>query len=460
MSETDLRYADVNRDIVRSLVETGPRYYIALGCALGLTVVCFVFPWAYQLYYGIGASGMNMPILWGTYLASFIFWIGLSHSGTLLSCVLHITRSSWRKAMYRSAEAMTLFSLMVAATMVAVHLGRPWFIHWAFPYPNQMELWPNFRSPLLFDVTAIATYLTGSSVFIYMGSIPDFAAVRDRTTGWRHHMYTLLSLGWRGTDTEWHRLGWAYTFLAVLIIPLAVSVHSIVSWDFALSVVPAMHQTIFAPYFVVGAIYSGTAGIVTVMFLLRKYMGFEKYITELHFDNLGKLLLALSLMWTYINALELFTGWYSGESPEIEALKYKLFGYYAPLYWEMILFCAIAPLLTISKRFRTSFVPMLWLSIAINIGMYTERFLIVVTSLSRKFLPANWGFYVPTVVELAILVGSIALFSTLFLLFVKIFPSVSIYEVKETLHEPAATPERSDAEGSAAAGGDRWQPAR
>lgn len=432
-----ISYADVNDDIVRSLVVTGPKYYITLAVAVSLTLICYFFPWFYQLYYGIGAAGMNHPQVWGTYLASFIFWIGLSHSGTLLSCVLHLTNSAWRKAMYRSAEAMTLFSLMVAASMVAVHLGRPWFVHWSLPYPNQMEMWPNFRSPLLFDVMAITTYLTGSSIFIYMGSIPDFAAVRDRTTGWRHYMYRLLSLGWRGTDTEWHRLGWAYTFLAVLIIPLAVSVHSIVSWDFALSVVPALHLTIFAPYFVVGAIYSGTAGIVTVMFVLRKYMKFEKYITELHFDNLGKLLLALSLLWTYINILEVFTGWYSGESAELEALEYKLFGKYGPLYWEMILFCAVAPLSCAFKRFRTSFVPMLILSIAINIGMYTERFLIVGTSLSRKYLPDAWNsLYVPSVVELSILVGSVALFCTLFLIFVKIFPSVSIYEVKETLPAP------------------------
>ncbi|NIN34398.1 MAG: polysulfide reductase, partial [Gammaproteobacteria bacterium] len=236
-------------------------------------------------------------------------------------------------------------------------------------------------------VMAITTYLTGSSIFIYMGSIPDFAAVRDRCTGWRQHMYTLLSLGWRGTDKEWHRLHWAYTFLAVLIIPLAVSVHSIVSWDFAMSVVPGLHQTIFAPYFVVGAIYSGTAGIVTVMFVLRKYMHFEQYITKVHFDNLGKLLLVLSLLWTYINVVEVFTGWYSETSTEHEQLKYKLFGYYAPLYWEMILFCAVLPLLCSFKRFRTSFVPMLLLSIAINIGMYTERFLIIATTMSRKFLP-------------------------------------------------------------------------
>ena len=435
-----LGYTDIHEDVVRSIVVTGPKYYAALATAGGLALVCFFFPWFYQLYYGIGAAGMNHPGVWGTYLASFIFWIGLSHSGTLLSCVLHLTNSSWRKAMYRSAEAMTLFSLVVAATYVFVHVGRPWFAHWTFPYPNQWELWPNFRSPLLFDVMAIATYLTGSTIFIYMGSIPDFAAVRDRTVGWRNTMYSLLSLGWRGTDTEWHRLHWAYTFLAVLIIPLAVSVHSIVSWDFAMSIVPGLHQTIFAPYFVVGAIYSGTAGIVTVMFVLRKYMGFEQYITKLHFDNLGKLLLLLSLLWTYINVIELFTGWYSGTSDEYEQLRFKLFGFYAPLYWEMILFCAAAPLLMISKRFRTSFVPMLILSIAINIGMYTERFLIVATSLPRQYLPDAWGFYAPSLVEISIMIGSFAVFTTLFLIFVKIFPSVSMYEVKETMETPKLKP--------------------
>ena len=434
-----MQYSDVNDDIVRSLVVTGRKYYITLAIAVTVMVTCFYFPWFYQLYYGIGAAGMNNPTVWGTYLASFIFWIGLSHSGTLLSCVLHITNSEWRKAMYRSAEAMTLFSLLVAVTMVMVHLGRPWFIHWAAPYPNQMGLWPNFKSPLLFDVMAITTYLTGSLIFIYMGSIPDFAAVRDRTSGWRRHLYVLLSLGWRGTDTEWHRLGWAYTFLAVLIIPLAVSVHSIVSWDFAMSLVPGLHQTIFAPYFVVGAIYSGTAGIVTVMFVLRKYMNFEHLITQLHFDNLGKLLLFLSLLWTYINMLELFTGWYSGTSAEYEQIKYKLTGFYAPLYWEMILFCAVAPLLMFSTKFRTSFVPMLVLSIAINIGMYTERFLIIATTLSRQYLPDAWGVYVPSLVEISILVGSLAVFVTLFLIFVKIVPSVSIYEVKETMPQPRKT---------------------
>ena len=436
MANQDISFAQINDDVVRSLVVTGRNYYITLAISILVTFACFVGPWFYQLRYGIGAAGMNHPTVWGTYLASFIFWIGLSHSGTLLSAVLHLTNSEWRKAMYRSAEAMTLFSVMVAAMMVMVHVGRPWFVHWAVPYPNQMEMWPNFRSPLMFDVMAITTYMTGSIIFIYMGTIPDFAAVRDRTSGWRHHMYVLLSLGWRGTDTEWNRLHWAYTFLAVLIVPLAVSVHSIVSWDFALSVVPALHQTIFAPYFVVGAIYSGTAGIVTVMFVLRKYMKFEHLITKLHFDNLGKLLLVMSLLWTYINMVELFTGWYSESPEEYEALGFRLFGFYGPLYWEMIIFCALAPLLLISKRFRTSFVPMLILSIVINIGMYTERFLIVATSLPRQYLPDAWGMYVPSLVEIAIMVGSFGMFTTLFLIFVKIFPSISLYEVKETLPEP------------------------
>ncbi len=426
-------YAEVNRDILRTMFETGPKYWILLGFTSTIAVVCFFVPWIYQLNVGIGAAGMNRNAVWGTYLSNFIFWIGLSHSGTLLSAVLHITQSSWRKAIYRSAEAMTLFSLMTAACFVMVHLGRVWFVHWSVPIPNEMGLWPNFRSPLLFDVMAIATYLTASSIFIYMGSVPDYAAVRDASTGMRRRLYTIFSFGWRGTEREWHTLGWAYTFFAVFVIPLAVSVHSIVSWDFAMSLVPGMHHTIFAPYFVCGAIYSGTAGIVTVMYLLRRFMKLERYIREIHLDNLGKLLLVLSLIWTYINILELFTGWYSGSSFEYEALKFKLFGYYAPLYWEMILFCAFLPLLMFWKKIRLNWNIMLFIAILINIGMFTERFIIVATSLPRKFLPDAFGFYFPSMVEISITVGSFAIFTTLFLIFIKWTPCVSIYEVKETL---------------------------
>lgn len=426
-------YAEVNRDILKTLLETGPRYWILFSITASIAVLCLFIPWIYQIEVGLGASGQNRSDVWGTYLSNFIFWIGLSHSGTLLSAVLHITRSSWRKAIYRSAEAMTLFSLMTAACFVMIHLGRVWFVHWSVPIPNQMGLWPNFRSPLLFDVMAITTYLTASSIFIYMGSVPDYAAVRDASTGLRRRLYAIFSFGWRGTAKEWHTLGWAYTFFAAFVIPLAVSVHSIVSWDFAMSLVPGVHLTIFAPYFVCGAIYSGTAGIVTVMYLLRRYLNLELYIREIHLDNLGKLLIVLSLIWTYINILELFTGWYGGSSFEMEALKFKLTGFYAPLYWEMILFCAAVPLLMLWKGIRLNWNRMLCISILINIGMLTERFLIVSTSLPRKFLPGAFGFYFPSLVEISITIGSFALFTTLFLIFIKWTPCVSIYEVKETL---------------------------
>lgn len=433
---TDYRepsYADVNRDVLRIMLETGSQYWTVLGISISIALVCFFGPWMYQLYVGVGAAGMNRSAMWGSYLSNFIFWIGLSHSGTLLSAVLHITQSDWRKAIYRSAEAMTLFSLMTAACFVMVHLGRVWFVHWSAPIPNEMGLWPNFRSPLMFDVMAITTYLTASSIFIYMGSVPDYAAVRDASTGLRRRLYTIFSFGWRGTAREWHTLGWAYMFFAVFVIPLAVSVHSIVSWDFALSLVPGFHQTIFAPYFVCGAIYSGTAGIITVMYLLRRCLNLQRYIGEIHLDNLGKLLLTLSLIWIYINIIELFTGWYSGTSFEHEAVKFKLFGYYAPLYWEMILFCAVVPMLIFWNKIRLSWNKMFVISILINIGMFTERFIIVATAQPRKFLPDAFGFYFPSLVEFSITIGSFAIFTTLFLIFIKWTPCISIYEVKETL---------------------------
>ena len=428
-------YSEVNTDVINALTTTTWRYWVTLGISAGTALLFFVAPWIYQIIVGVGAAGMNRNAMWGTYLSNFIFWIGLSHSGTLLSAVLHITQSDWRKSIYRSAEAMTLFSLMTAAMFVMVHVGRVWFVHWTFPFPNPMELWPNFRSPLMFDVMAIVTYLTASSVFIYMGSLPDFAAVRDRSTGLRRRIYAVMCFGWRGTAHEWHTLGWAYTFFAVLVIPLAVSVHSIVSWDFAMSTVPGLHHTIFAPYFVCGAIYSGTAGIVTVMWMLRRFMGFGRYIGQLHIDNLSKLLLVLSLIWTYINICEMFTGWYSGTSFEYEAILYRIKdGPFAWLYWEMITFCAVVPLALFSRRIRTNWNVMLVISILINIGMLTERFVIVASSLPRKFLPDVFGVYFPSLVEISITVGSFAIFTTLFLIFVKVFPAVSIYEVKETLN--------------------------
>lgn len=430
-------YKDVNTDVVNTMTKSGISYYVCLGLSAATFVLCWILPWAYQIYTGQGVTGLQSPVYWGVYLANFIFWIGISHSGTLLSAILFITQTPWRRSIYRSAEAMTFFSVLTAAVFIFVHMGRPWNFYWTIPYPNQRELWINFQSPLLFDVFAISTYMISSMIFLYFGSIPDLAAVRDRVTGWRKDFYGLLAMGWRGTDSEWHWLTKAYTFFAVLIIPLAVSVHSIVSWDFALSKVPGLNKTIFAPYFVTGAIYSGSAGIVTLMVLLRKTLNIQKYITLNHFDKLNILLLVMSLLWSYINILEVFTGWYANTSFENESLIYRMltppFSY---MFWLMIFTNTVMPLLFIFRKARTSIIISLVVSIGINIGMWLERYLIVVTSLPRKFLPYAWHDYFPSWVELSMTVGSFAFFSMLFLLFVKFWPSLSIYEIKEDIGIP------------------------
>ncbi|MCP3676208.1 MAG: polysulfide reductase NrfD [Deltaproteobacteria bacterium] len=433
----DITYREVNDDVVRTMTQTGSGYY-ALMILMGLGVVLFwVVPWGYQIYVGQGVTGLNHPDFWGIYLANFVFWIGISHSGTLLSAILFITKTPWRRSIYRSAEAMTFFSVLTAAIFVFVHMGRPWNFYWTMPYPTSREIWTSFQSPLMFDVLAISTYMTASMIFLYFGSIPDLAAVRDRVTGWRKDFYGALALGWRGTDSEWRWLMRAYTFFAVLIIPLAVSVHSIVSWDFALSKVPALNKTIFAPYFVVGAIYSGTAGIVVLMAILRRALKMEKYITRLHFDKLGMLLLACSLLWSYINILEVYTGIYADTSYETESLWYRMVTTpYSYLYWFMILVNTVMPLLYIFGRFRKSILVTVIVSIGITMGMWVERYLIVATSLPRKFLPYMWHDYVPSIIEISMTVGSFMFFILLFLIFIKIWPSVSIYEVKEDLGIP------------------------
>jgi len=437
MSNTKISYKEVNEDVVRTMTKTGTGYYVALAAAAGGFAGFWLLPWAYQIFVGQGVTGLNTPNFWGVYLTNFVFWIGISHSGTLLSAILFITKTPWRRSIYRSAEAMTFFSVLTAAVFIFVHMGRPWNFYWTMPYPNQRELWLNFQSPLMFDVFAISAYMTSSVIFLYIGSIPDLAAVRDRVTGWRKEVYGLLSLGWRGTDAEWHWLYKAYTFFAVFIIPLAVSVHSIVSWDFALSKVPGLSKTIFAPYFVVGAIYSGSAGIVTLMILVRKYLKIEKYITPMHFDRLCLLLLVMSLLWSYINAVEVFTGWYADTSYENETLLFRMFTYpYACLFWFMILTNTLMPLFFIFRKVRTSIVMAIIISVGINIGMWIERYLILTTSLPRKFLPNMWNLYTPSWVEISMTLGSFCFFAMLFLLFIKLWPSVSIYEVKEDIGIP------------------------
>ncbi len=435
--DPNISYSEINDDVIKSMLTLTWKYWVAVGIALVVGIYgAAVFYW--QTTVGLGVWGTNDPIVWGIDIPSFIFWIGLSHSGTLLSAILLLTNSNWRKPIYRSAEAMTFFALITANVMLLVHLGRPWRAHYMLPIPNFRNLWPNFQSALSWDFVAISTYMIMSGTFLFIGTLPDFAAARDRMTGWRHSLYKRLALGWKGTTKEWKTLHRAYVTLGALLIPLAASVHSVVAWDWSVTNVPGYHSTIFAPFFVAGAIYSGIAGVVLVMIVIRRFLHFEKYITPYHIGNLGKILLVCSLAWSYFTFMEVVIPWYKGGSNNFElmTLAAKFRGTYAPFYWTMITVCGIIPLSLLSRRVRTSLPAMLVITIGIEIGMYLERFLIIVPGLATSYVPSVWASYTPTWVEISILLWTFSIFILLFLVFVKIVPPVSIYEVKELLHIP------------------------
>jgi molybdopterin-containing oxidoreductase family membrane subunit len=425
-------YRKINRDILKTLERPGKLYYFLLFISFTVLSLGF-FAWIYQVYRGIGVAGITHPVKWGVYITNFVFWVGIAHSGTLISAILYLFRVRWRTSIYRSAEAMTVFAIMTAGLFPLIHLGRSWFFYYLIPYPNQRMLWPNFKSPLIWDVLAVTTYFVISFLFLYMGLLPDIATLRDNTNGIKKRAYSLLSLGWQGTDREWRHHSSAYLFLAAMATPLVVSVHSIVSWDFAMSIVPGWHSTIFAPYFVAGAIHSGLAMVLTLLIPLRKAFKLEEYITETHFENLAKIIIFTGLIVAYSYATELFIAWYSNNRYEQEIFKYRMAGDYAFVFWIMVIFNTILPLLFFFKRIRTNTLYLLIISILINIGMWFERFVIIVTSLAHSYIPFSWGTYKPTWVELSIMAGSFGFFVLLFLLFVKLLPSVSISEVKETL---------------------------
>ena len=427
----ELNYSQINRDILKTLEPPGKTYYRLLA-AVAAVLAWGIAAWIYQIYTGLGVAGITQPVLWGVYVATFVFWIGIAHSGTLISAVLFLFRARWRTSIYRSAEAMTVFAVITAALFPIIHLGRPWFFYWVLPYPNQRGLWVNFRSPLIWDVFAILTYLIVSTIFLFTGLIPDVAAARDRASGWRRRFYGLLALGWRGTDRQWRHFGSAYLFFAALATPLVVSVHSVVSWDFALAIVPGWHSTIFAPYFVAGAIFSGVAMVLTLLIPLRRIFRLEAYITEWHFENLAKILILTSLIVTYAYVVEFFLAWYSGNPFEQHPFYNRAFGYYAPLFWLMLFCNSVVPLALFFPQIRRGTAPLFVVSIFINIGMWLERFIIVVSSLSHEYIPFEWGTYWPTWVELSIIAGSFAWFFLWFLLFIKHLPAVSITEVKES----------------------------
>ncbi len=420
----------VETDVLAAMSKPRPSYYAALAAA-ALLIVGLLSIWGYQIFSGIGVAGIRHPVGWGVYITNFVFWVGIAHSGTLISAVLFLFRARFRKSFNRSAEAMTLFALMTAGLFPLIHLGRVWKFYYLLPYPNQRLIWVNFKSPLIWDVFAVTTYLIVSMVFFYVGLVPDLAVARRRLGGIRSTVFRALSLGWRGTHVQWRHYNQLYLMLAAFATPLVVSVHSVVSWDFAMSILPGWHTTIFAPYFVAGAIFSGTAMVITLVVPMRRMFRLENYITIDHFESIAKILLFTSLIVTYSYIVEFGLAHYSGNPFEIELFNYRALGDYRVLFWIMISCNSAIPLALFVKRLRRNLPFLFAASIFVNIGMWLERFVIIVTTLSRDFDPYSWGTYTPSFVEIGITVGSFGMFFFLFLLFAKLLPVLSITEVKE-----------------------------
>lgn len=430
--------AQVTEDVCRPL-ERRPTalWWGAFLVALSLLLLG-VAAVSYQIATGIGTWGLNSTVGWAFDITNFVFWIGIGHAGTLISAILFLFRQRWRTAVNRSAEAMTLFAVLCAGIFPVIHMGRPWFAYWVFPYPNTRgSLWVNFRSPLAWDAFAISTYFIISAVFWYVGLIPDLATIRDRTrSGLRHRVFSFLSLGWNGSARSWLRYETLYLLLAGLATPLVVSVHTIVSFDFATSVVPGWHSTIFPPYFVAGAIFSGMAMVLTLMIIARKVMQLEDYITVRHIDAMAKLVITTSGIVGLAYMTELFTAFYSGNQYEEFAFTNRMFGPMAWAYWIMFTCNVIVPQILWFRSIRGNLAVVFGVSLLVNVGMWFERFVIIVSSLHRDYLPANWASYTPTTIEIATLAGSFGLFLTCFLLFCRLLPVIAIAEIKGVLeHE-------------------------
>jgi Ni/Fe-hydrogenase subunit HybB-like protein len=435
MSASDDRLAST---LLHPLDRGGWRWFL-LVAFLATIVGCGLFAWGFQMWEGFGLTGKRWPVFWGFLITNFVFWIGISHAGTLISAILRLVNAGWRRPVTRCAEVITAFALMIGGLFPIIHLGKPWLFFWLVPYPNQRLIWPNFRSPLVWDFFAISTYLTGSLLFLFLPMIPDFALVRDRSTGFPRRIYGILALGWRGTTTQWHRLETAMQIMAIAIIPVAVSVHTIVSFDFSMAPVPMWHSSIFGPYFVAGAIFSGIAGLIIAMATLRKVLKLQDYLEEIHFENLGKLLLTMSLLWGYFTFNERLTAWYGNHTAEYNTFQVTQSGTYAPLFWTMVLVNFVIPVAILSiRRFRT-ITGCVIASVGVVIGMWLERFLIVVPSLAHKYLPYSWGEYSPRPTEIVITVATFAAMTLLYTLFAKFVPIISIWEMRagEHVEDPA-----------------------
>jgi molybdopterin-containing oxidoreductase family membrane subunit len=424
-------YEQVDREIIGTLHPT-VAWFIGLGVAVFVLAVG-IFAWMYQIYAGTGVDGYTGSVMWGVFIITFVFWVGIGHAGTLISAILYLFRAGFRTTIYRCAEAMTVFAVMTAGIFPILHMGRPWKFYWLVPYPNWRYIWPQFKSPLVWDVFAILTYLTISSTFLYVGLIPDIAVLRDREniSPIRKRIFSVLSLGWRNSDREWRHFARAYLFLAALSTPLVLSVHSVVSFDFAMALVPGWHTTIFPPYFVAGAIYSGVGMVLMIIIPIRKWFKLQHYVTINHLDAAAKLALFTSLLVACAYTTEWFVAWFGGNEVEQTFFWNRIFGQW--MWASAILYTCnmVLPLTLFSQRLRRNTTWLFILSIAINIGMWFERFVIIVPSMSHEFEPWKWTSYRPTWVDYAILCGSFGWFFMWFLLFIKQLPVIAISEVKE-----------------------------
>jgi Ni/Fe-hydrogenase subunit HybB-like protein len=418
------------------LARKAPKGWV-IGFAISFALVMlFLYAVTYLLVVGIGIWGVNIPVGWGFAIVNFVWWIGIGHAGTLISAILLLLNQAWRTSINRFAEAMTLFAVACAGVFPLIHLGRPWLAYWLIPYPNTMQIWPQFRSPLVWDVFAVSTYATVSFLFWFVGLIPDLATLRDRA---RRRVgkiiYGILAMGWRGSARHWQRYEVMYLLLAGLATPLVVSVHTVVSFDFAISILPGWHTTIFPPYFVAGAIYSGFAMVLTLAIPLRAVYGLEDFVTMRHLDNMAKVMLATGLIVGYGYMMETFMAFYGGNRYETFMMMNRFKGPYAPAYWALIACNIVIPQLLWSRRVRHN-VPLLFIiALVVNIGMWLERFVIVITSLHRDFLPSSWGMYAPTVYDWATYIGTIGLFLAMFFLFIRFLPMISIFEMRALLPE-------------------------
>jgi Ni/Fe-hydrogenase subunit HybB-like protein len=422
---------DVNGEMLQAMGRTGPRFWLVVAF-FGALVVAWGAVWLYQMYYGLGVTGLNRPVMWALYIVNLVYFIGIGHAGTFISAALRVLHIEWRRPISRAAETLTVFALFTAAMFPIVHLGRPWKVYWLIPYPNERGLWPSFHSPLMWDFMAISTYLSCSIIFAYISLLPDMAMARDHSTGWRKRFFSILTLGWRGTEKEWATHETALNIFSYAIIPVMFSVHTVVSWDFAMAVQPGWHSTVFGPYFVLGALFSGTAAVIMILALLRKTMKLGYFLRDEHFNGMGIFLLILAMGWAYFYFNDYIVPWY-GQDPVEKIMSQVLsHGWAAPL-WYLMLFCNfVFPMATLwSRRVRTSMPALFIVALLVQVGMYLERYLIVPFTLGYNELPFDWGVYIPHVPETVISIAAFGLVIFLYILFTRFFPVIPLWEVYE-----------------------------